>query len=133
MATGGTLDDAGVMWRDISRLLGLLRRLRRAAYPMPARLLDCERCDADYVVPVAWQESGELNWWIRVRCGECGFVRDVEVTNEEAKRFERQLDRDVQQIAMTVARLERERMISDAQALIAALQRDLIDPGDFCC
>jgi hypothetical protein len=66
------------------------------------------------------------------RCGECGFVGDVEVTNEEAKRFERQLDRGVQQIAMTVAHLERERMISDAEALTAALQRDLIDPGDFC-
>jgi uncharacterized Zn finger protein len=53
--------------------------------PIPARVLDCERCDSDSVVPVAWQESGELNWWIRVRCGECGFVRDVEVTNEEAE------------------------------------------------
>jgi hypothetical protein len=33
---------------------------------------------------------------------------------------------------MTVGRLERERMISHAEALTAALQRDLIDPGDFC-
>jgi hypothetical protein len=33
---------------------------------------------------------------------------------------------------MTVAHLERERMLSDAEALTAALQRDLIDPGDFC-
>jgi hypothetical protein len=65
MAARGSLDDAGVMRRDISRLLGLLRRLRRTAYPIPARVLDCERCDSDYVVPVAWQESGELNGWIR--------------------------------------------------------------------
>jgi hypothetical protein len=35
-------------------------------------------------------------------------------------------------VAMTVARLERERMISGAEALTAALQRDLIDPSDFC-
>jgi hypothetical protein len=31
MAARGSLDDAGVMRRDISRLLGLLRRLRRTA------------------------------------------------------------------------------------------------------
>lgn len=132
MAPRGILDDAGVMRRNISRLLGPLRRLRRTAYPMPARLLDCERCDSDYVIPVAWQESGELDWCIRLRCGECGFVRDVEVSNEEAKRFERELDRGVREIASTVARLEHERMIADAYALTTALQRDLIDPGDFC-
>lgn len=99
---------------------------------MPARLGDCERCDSDYVVPVAWEESGELGWWIRVRCGECAFVRDVEVSNEEAKHFERELDRGVQDLARTLARLERERMIADTAALATALQRDLIDPGDFC-
>jgi hypothetical protein len=132
MAPDGILDDAGVMRRDMSRLLGLLRRVAGPKYPMPARLIDCERCDSDYVIPVAWQESGEFGWWIRVRCGECGFVRDVEVGNEEAKRFERELDRGVQDIATTVARLEREHMIADAEALTTALQRDLIDPGDFC-
>jgi hypothetical protein len=59
-------------------------------------------------------------------------VRDVEVSNEEATRFERELDRGVHDIAVTVARLERKRMTADADALITALQRDLIDPGDFC-
>jgi hypothetical protein len=132
MAAGAILGDAGVMRRDMSRLPGLLRSLWRTAYPRPARLGECDRCHSDYVIPVAWQESGELGWWIRVRCGECTFVRDVEVSNEEAKRFERELDRGVQDIAATVARLERERMIADADALTTALQRDLIDPGDFC-
>jgi hypothetical protein len=132
MAPDGILDDAGGMRRDMSRRLGLLRRVAGPKYPMPARLLDCERCDSDCVIPVAWHESGEFGWWIRVRCGECGFVRDVEVSNEEAKRFERDLDRGVQDIAIAVARRERERMIVDVNALTSALRRDLIDPGDFC-
>lgn len=132
MAPRRIVDDASVMRRDMARLLGLLRRLLGTAYTMPARLVDCQCCDSDYVVPVAWQESGELGWWIRVRCGECAFVRDVEVSNEEAKRFERELDRGINDIATTVARLERERMIAEADALTTALHRDLIDPGDFC-
>ena len=73
-----------------------------------------------------------MSWWIRLRCGECAFVRDVEVSNEEAKRYERELDRGVNDIATTVARLERMRMIADTNALTNALRRDLIGPGDFC-
>lgn len=120
------------MRRNTSRLFDRLRRRRRTAYPTPPQLGDCERCDSGYVVPVAWHENGESGWWIRLRCGECAFVREVEVSNEEAQRFERELDRGVQDIAATVARIARERMIADADALTTALQRDLIDPGDFC-
>ena len=56
-------------------------------------------------------------------------VREVEVSNAEAMRFERELDPGVQQIATTLARLEREHMIAEVDALTAALQRDLIDPA----
>jgi hypothetical protein len=43
-------------------------------------------CGSDYVIPVAWRESGGLGWWVCLHCGECAFVRDVEVGDEEAKR-----------------------------------------------
>jgi hypothetical protein len=46
-----------------------------------------------------------------------------------------ELDRDVARgnpdIARTVARLDRQRMRSDAELLRVALERDLIDAGDF--
>ena len=45
--------------------------------------------------------------------------------------FERDLDRGVQDIALAVARRERELMIADANAPTSALRRDVIDPGDF--
>ena len=82
--------------------------------------------------PVSWHVQGETHWWIRLRCGECGLVREVEVTNDEAKRLEGDLDRGVQKIAANVARVDRERMIADSDTLTAALDRDLIDPTDFC-
>jgi hypothetical protein len=37
-----------------------------------------------------------------------------------------------QEIAANVARLDREHMIADSDTLTAALERDLIDPNDFC-
>ena len=40
--------------------------------------------------------------------------------------------RRVKQLAVVLGRLDRERMISDSEAMTVALERDLIDPGDFC-
>ena len=67
------------------------------------RLVDCGRCGSDFVSPVAWHEAAVrpvrlgwgapmTRWWIRLRCGECGDVREVEVSDAEAKRFERDLE-----------------------------------------
>ena len=98
---------------------------------MRTRLVDCGRCGSDFVNPVSWHESGETHWWIRLRCGECGVVREMEVSNDDAKRFDGDLDRGQARIVATVARLDRERMIADCDTLAAALKRDLIDPDDF--
>ena len=86
----------------------------------PARLIDCPRCGSDFVNPVTWHEEGASHWWIRLRCGQCGVVRDVEkVSNDEAAHFERALDRGVADIAATVARIE----LEGTDALTAALRR----------
>jgi hypothetical protein len=81
------------------------------------------------VNPVSWDAQGESDWWIRLRCGECDLVREVEVSHEEAKRFEVELDRGMAKIASTVAQLDRERMVVESDILAAALERDLIDPA----
>ena len=64
-------------------------------------------------------ENGASHWWIRLRCGQYGVVRDIEtVSNEEAARFERELDPGVTDVAATVAHIERE----GADAPTAALR-----------
>jgi hypothetical protein len=133
MVTGSAPGDRRGMQRNLTSLRALLRRLAGPRYPLPhQRLGVCERCKSDFVNPVSWHELGEMDWWVRLRCGECGFVREVEVTNQEVQRFEQELDRGVKQIAAEFARLDRKRMIADSHTLAAALERDLIDPGDFC-
>jgi hypothetical protein len=131
MVPGGGPGDRRAMRRTTTKLSGLLSRLARA-HRLQSRLVVCVGCHADFVNPVSWGELSETHWWIRLRCGECGFVREVEVTNEEAQRFEHELDRGVKQIAAAFGRLDRKRMIADSDAITAALERDLIDPGDFC-
>ena len=80
---------------------------------------------------VSWHEQGEANWWIRLRCGECGLVREVEVSNDEAKHYEAELDRGVAKIASMLAILDRARLVAEADTLKTALERDLIGPDDF--
>jgi hypothetical protein len=131
MVPGAGPSDRRTMRRTITELRDLLGRFVRPAHRLESRLVLCVGCHADFVNPVSWHELSETHWWIRLRCGECGFVREVEVTNEEAQRFEHELDRGVEQIAAVFVRLDRERMIADSDAITAALERDLIDPGDF--
>jgi hypothetical protein len=114
------------------RFVEFLRRLNgpRGRLPAPpGRLVDCGRCGADFVNPVAWHEGGETtvqlgwgvsmtHWWIRLRCGQCGDVREVEVSDAEAKRFEQDLELGVAAIAAGIAGIERE----GAEALMAALR-----------
>ena len=121
--------DAGVMPRNISQLLALFRRIASPQDPMQSRLIDCERCGSASVNPMSWDERGETQWWIRLRCGECGFEHEVEVTEDEAEQFEGDLDRTAKAIVTTLTRLEHERLIADA--LAASPGRAFFDPGDF--
>jgi hypothetical protein len=83
------------------------------------------------VNPVRWHDTDAMTWWIRLRCGECGMVREVEASNAQARQLDSDLDLGLAQIAAAVAKLDRCEMAAATDALVAALERDLIDPDDF--
>jgi hypothetical protein len=121
------------------RVVAVLRRVWRAPARLigaggdraDARLVVCGACRSRLVNPVNWHESDESHWWILLRCGECEWTREVVVTDDEAKRLERDLKPGLDEIARAVERLDRERMLCEADRFAAALQRDLIGPADF--
>ena len=85
----------------------LVRSLGRG--DRPPRLVDCEHCGRDFVVPVSWIDLDVERWWIRLRCGECGTAREVVVDNEEARRFEADVDAGARELARGLPRAERVR------------------------
>jgi hypothetical protein len=112
-----------------------LRRRRDASHSAPSertRLEVCTSCHSGYVHPVEWSESGDEHWWMLLRCGECRAEREVTVANAIAQRFGDSLDTAESEILRTVARLDAERMASEVEVFAAALERDLIEPADFC-
>ena len=104
-----------------------LRRRRRSA----GSLTVCPRCDADCVVPVEWAEREPEAWWMRLRCGACGHLREIVVPDATAQRYDLELDRGMGQIADALSRLERDRMALEADNLAVALRLDLVDADDF--
>ncbi len=92
-------------------LTSWLRRLRRHAADASADaagLVECEWCGRDYANPVAWRRSDDRQWWIRIRCGACEFVRDVVVDDATARRFDRELEDGMRLIADDLSRIRHE-------------------------
>jgi hypothetical protein len=82
-------------------------------------------------MPVSWDKQDDGRWKILLRCPECETYRNVVVADDVAKRYELDFERAKAEIAATVKRLDRLRMIAMLDTFIAALDRDLIDAADF--
>ena len=104
----------------------------RQTPPSDSGIHRCGYCHDDYVVPVWIEDLGEeRGWHLLLRCGQCETYRDVVVGDDTANAYERELGRGGAQIRRAVAELDGERMAAQVAAFIVALQRDLIDAGDF--
>jgi hypothetical protein len=103
----------------------------RRTPPPGSGLHQCRICHDDYVVPIWSEEAGNERWHLLLRCAQCETYRDIVVSNDVAKVYERDLERGKAEIAATLDRNERARMAADVHVFIAALEHDLIDAADF--
>jgi hypothetical protein len=103
----------------------------RPTPPPGSGLHQCRLCHDDYVVPVWWEEVDDQQWHMLLRCAQCDTYLDVVVNNDVAEAYERDLQRGMAEIAATLDRSDRARMVDEVQIFIAALERDLIDATDF--
>jgi hypothetical protein len=90
----------------------------------------CLLCGSSFMSLEDWERTGGA-WRLLLRCAECQVWRAVVVGKGQAQALEDELDAEVESIAAELARLESERMASEAEVLAIALERDLIDAGDF--
>ena len=82
-------------------------------------------------MPVEAEALDHGRWGLRLRCGRCGTYRDVVVSDDVAKRYAVDLQREMEEIAAALERHDHERMTAEAEVFIAALEYDIIDAEDF--
>jgi hypothetical protein len=104
---------------------------KRRQPPPGSGLHQCPLCHDDSVVPVITEPLEEGRWDLRLRCGQCETFRDVIVSDDVAKRYDLDLARGMGVIAAALRREDHDRMVAETQVFIVALERDLIDAGDF--
>jgi hypothetical protein len=94
--------------------MGLFRRRRlRTSLPRPAGAPGdavCHACGAEAVIPVRWQELESNEWWMRLRCGNCGEVCELVLSDAAAEALDQAIDLGVGKIRRSLLRLEREAM-----------------------
>jgi hypothetical protein len=96
-----------------------------------ATLADCTACGAAFVHPVEWNPCDDQHWWMLLRCGSCGAVRETKVTDEAAALYDRELTRAERGMRRTADQIHRELQAQHADAFAAALRLDLIGVDDF--
>jgi hypothetical protein len=96
-----------------------------------ATLADCTACEADFVHPVEWKPCDEHHWWMLLRCGACGAVREAKVTDDDAAVFDRELTRAERGMRRAADTIGRELQAAHADAFAEALRMDLIGVDDF--
>jgi hypothetical protein len=120
----GHKHPAEPVWADCSLFKRLFHRRR-------ATLSDCSECGADFVHPVEWAPNDGGTWWMVLRCGACGTSREETVLDQEAARYDRDLDMAEHRMRCAADRLSRELLEEEADSFATALRLDLIGVEDF--
>jgi hypothetical protein len=96
-----------------------------------ATLSDCSDCGAGFVHPVEWSPNDGGTWWMLLRCGACGTSREATVPDEEAERYDQELDMAEYRMRTAADRLSKELLADQADTFATALEMDLIGAEDF--
>jgi DNA-directed RNA polymerase subunit RPC12/RpoP len=91
----------------------------------------CPVCGSRLVYPVDWERSGDAAWTLQLRCPECETRREVTLGRASVEQINRELYHGAQAMAHEAERLTRRNFEDEAERIVAALERDLIQPMDF--
>jgi DNA-directed RNA polymerase subunit RPC12/RpoP len=91
----------------------------------------CPVCGSRLVYPIDWERSGDAAWTLQLRCPECETRREVVLGRASVEQLNRELYHGAQAIAREAELMTRRNFEDEAERIVAALERDLIQPMDF--
>ena len=103
---------------------------RRA--PEPADDLHvCGTCDSELVYPVDWEEAGDTQWEVTLRCPNCEWSGTGVFEQDVVERFDEELDRGTEALVRDLKQLMQANMEDEIERFVHALRADHIVPEDF--
>jgi hypothetical protein len=107
-----------------------VRRLcRRPCRRQPLRR--CPLCRAEAVGTLECEVMDALEVRVRQQCGQCGVWRQIVTPVRLATRHERTLQADRSEIRRRAERLERDRLLLEADAFVTTLRDEVIGAEDL--
>ena len=91
----------------------------------------CPVCGSELVYPVDWDRSSQISWTLHLRCPECELRREVTLGRASVEQFNRELYFGAQALAKSADQMTRRNFEDEVDRIVAALERDLIQPMDF--
>ena len=91
----------------------------------------CPVCRSPLVNPLDRDRTGPASWTLILRCPECETRREVTLGRASVEEFNRELYHGAQAIARECDLMTRRNFEEEAERIVAALERDLIQPMDF--
>jgi hypothetical protein len=91
----------------------------------------CPLCRCALVYPLDWRRNDEATWNLTLRCPNCETRRDVTLGRVGVEEFNRELYHGAQALAHEAEIVTRRNFEEEAQKIVRALDRDLIQPMDF--
>jgi RNase P subunit RPR2 len=90
----------------------------------------CRACVRPLVQPETVEPRGQ-DWFVVLRCPNCGWTAGEVIDQQAADRFDQELERGTQQLFELLTLVTERNMRDYAQRFIGALRADAILPEDF--
>ncbi len=91
----------------------------------------CIECSSRLAYPTTWEEAGDDNWSVTIRCPECETVRDGVFSQPAVEAFDEELDAGTDALTADYRRLMRANMAEEVDRFAAALHAEAVLPEDF--
>jgi len=91
----------------------------------------CPECHSDLVYPETWQEATDGTWTLERRCPNCEWRHAGTFNQDEIGPFDDAIELGTEVLLTELRTWTHANMSDDVESLIAAIERDLIQPIDF--
>ena len=99
--------------------------------PRADQLHVCPACESTLVHPTDWEQVGDAEWELNLRCPNCEWTGFGVFSQEAVERLDIELDNGTQVLVRDLRQLMHANMEAEVERFSAALQGGHIWPMDF--